>query len=364
MRCRNATWCGPLLVSLGCTVPAVDLDGRPCPCVDGWICDAVSQTCERDDEEGSTGVIGTGRTSDGDSSSGTAPSLEVVELSADWSTPRSIHWRWEVDGDEASFHAYEIWIATAAEDLEDASTATVFDGTVNPELDRFSLVNTMDVDFVRGTITDGLEPNTEYFARLRVLDTAGGSSLSPNVAVRSTAAPPNDELVVFSDADPVPPGDTLPACMERTDTAPLLGTHHYELTVRCSEGGVSICTDDPAAAVECYENLRVQGLDLPVPNIGGGDFADAFLEVSVAVDPPDDNLAHGWWSDFSVQAGEQWTGLRGVTIRADGAYRLYQIPLTQLGLDVDTFTGVQGFRVGSMWRHAARVRFDEIRLRW
>lgn len=37
-----------LVVSLaGCTVPEVDLEGRPCPCVDGYVCDEPTNTCMR-----------------------------------------------------------------------------------------------------------------------------------------------------------------------------------------------------------------------------------------------------------------------------------------------------------------------------
>jgi len=44
-----------LLVS-ACTVPEVDLDGRPCPCVDGYVCDDATNTCVADGEPGDAGV--------------------------------------------------------------------------------------------------------------------------------------------------------------------------------------------------------------------------------------------------------------------------------------------------------------------
>jgi len=35
------------LVAGGCVVPDVDLAGRPCPCVTGWVCDEDTNTCLR-----------------------------------------------------------------------------------------------------------------------------------------------------------------------------------------------------------------------------------------------------------------------------------------------------------------------------
>lgn len=367
------------LAAAGCTVPNVDLEGRPCPCLSGWQCDESSQTCIREASETSSGVA-EGSGSSGEASTSTSEAVttepaettespaseafEVLAFSADWSTPQSVHWVWELAGDEADFRAYELWVATSAEALT-GEDVLVFDREVNPELGRFSLANTNRVDLVVATISDGLLPGTEYYGQLHVLDTAGGRSVSPNVAVRPTTAEPTSSLTIFSDDDPFSPGSALPGCLARSEVAPSEGTHHFELTLECSSEGDPVCAPTEKPELECFENLRLQNLERAEATIGGGDFAEAFVELDVAIVPPDDNPAHGWWSDISIQHGGMWPGARGITLRADGMYRRYQIPLVQMGLTPDTFDGfVTGVRVGSKWRRGAVVRFDEVRLRW
>ena len=356
-----------LVVALGsCTVPSLDLSGRPCPCLDDWVCNPDTRTCE----PAAAGSTGGGDTSDASSdptaASGdgsTSPGFHIVDFAGDWSTPTTIHWAWTVEGEEASFHAYEVWVATSEAALSSDADAVVFDATVNPELSRWILDNTNDPEPVAGTITDGLEPGTEYFARLFVLDTAGGRTASPNVAVRSTAALPVDEHVIYAD-DPPAGGLALPLCMTRTDAAPAAGsTHHYAHVMKCSPTLGSQCEEGGAA--ECWENLRLQNLPLSPLVLGDGEFAGAFLEAYVAIDGASAG-AHGWWSEFGLQdATQQWHAYKGLTLRADGSYRRYEIPLSRLGLTADTFDGTAvGFRVGSTFPDGTTVRFDEVRVRW
>ncbi len=357
-----------LTLAAGCSVPNIDLEGRPCPCLGGWQCEAETQTCVRGAGENSGTAQGssTGGETSAESSTGTPPqaAFDIETFSADWSTPQSMHWTWELRGAEEDFRAFELWIATSADALEQGDVI-IFDRDVNPELGRFSLANTNGVDLVVGTITDELLPGTEYWGQLHVLDTAGGRTVSPNVAVRPTTAEPTSSLVIFTDDDPFPPGFSLPACFSRSAAVPSEGTHHFEFLVECASDGIAACEPVSESAPECFENLRIQGLERPAADIGGGDFADAFLEIDIAIVPPDDAPAHGWWGDISIQTSEGWRGLYGVTLRADGEYRRYQVPLAQTGLTPETFDGViQGLRVGSQWTRGAVVRLDEVTLRW
>ena len=43
----SALW--SVLACAGCTVPAIELEGKPCPCLDGYFCDVASNTCVRSD---------------------------------------------------------------------------------------------------------------------------------------------------------------------------------------------------------------------------------------------------------------------------------------------------------------------------
>lgn len=339
----------------GCTVDSLDLSGRPCPCLPDWECNPDTQTCERAGDDDS------GDGASGDGASDVAP-FDGIELSADWSTPTAIHWAWTLTGDAADFHAYELWVATSASALDGGTDVRVFDGATNPELSRWILNNTNDPEPVLGTITDGLEPGVEYFARLFVLDTAGGRTPSDNVAVRATMMTPVSDYLVYGD-EPTGNGN-LPWCMTRTDTAPAAGsTHHYAHVMQCDPDNGSGC--EGGGAPECWENLRLHNIEGPSLTLGDGEFAGAFLEAYVAIDGAAAD-AHGWWSEIGIQsAGDSWHNYKGMTLRADGTYRRYEIPLTQLGLTADTFDGtVTGFRVGSTFPDATTVRFDEVRIRW
>lgn len=359
--------------SLGCIAPSIDLEGRPCPCIEGWVCDAATQTCLEASTITIDGTQGTGDegVATESTSAGIQPRFEVIEFAADWSTPESIHWTWTIVGEPADFHAFEVWVATSTEALDDETAAVVFDGSVNPELRRFALDDSQDMEPVVGTITDGLVPSTDYFARMYVLDTAGGRAASPNVAVRSTTAAPTEEAVLF--ADMALGGFTLPACMLASEVAPADGTaRHYEARIGCTLAPngrgelVPTSTCEPSTEPECYENLRLGDLPVPPLNINAGEFPGAFVEASVAVVTADGLSPQAAWADLSVEVGDRgWTGFRAITFRADGEYRRYQIPLSALGLDARTFDGVlTGFRVGSTWPAEALIRLDEVRVRW
>jgi hypothetical protein len=347
-----------------CVVGDIDLSGRACPCVEGWICDASTDTCRRPDE-----LWGTTTEASGSASTSGSPAVgafEILELAADWSTPNAIHWTWTVQGEAVDFHAWEIRVATSIEEL-DAGGGLLFDGSINPELGRFTLKNTGDEEPVTATITDGLGPATEYFARLFVLDTAGGRSVSPNVAVRSTSMPAVDGEAIFADASPFPPGVARPeGCYVLTDSAPAIGsTLHYELHSFCDAAATPGCIEVADGEPECWENLRLQDMSVPISGLTTGDFPDAYLELYIAIEAPPGVVGHGWWSELSVDAGDAIWMYPGLTIRADGEYRRYQLPLTAFGLTAQSFASLaQGVRVGSTWASGSRIRVDEVFIRW
>lgn len=374
-----------ILTASGCVLQEVDLEGKSCPCASGWMCDEATQTCVSTlpAASGTTSTSGTETTAvsgmttgqvdpteaetGSSSSSGPPPSarFDVVEFAADWSTPNSIHWTWDVTGEEADFHAWTIWIATDQAALEDGEGALVFDGATNPELGRFALKNTQGVDPVVGALTRGLEPNTEYFARLIVEDTAGGQSRSANVAVRSTTGAPSEFATVFAD-EALPPGAyPLPACFSRSDASPHLGSHHYALTLRCGADGLQTCDTADEKIAECWENLRLQDFSLPLTNIGGGDFGDAFLEFHLSIAAQPDVEGHAWWSVAQLNTADGTFGYSPLTIPADGTYQRIQVPLSVLGMSAeDLAVPVNRFTLGSLWQNPSELRVDEVVVRW
>lgn len=373
-------------VLAGCVLQPVGLEGKACPCASGWVCDEASQTCvvpaatetssgavptttEASSEEtsGTTGPDSTTGTDPRASSSGDAPQgqFEVLAFAADWSTPESIHWAFEVEGEEADFHARTLWLATDEASLESGEGVLVFDGGTNPELDRFALKNTKGFDIVVGTVTRGLQPDTDYFAKLFVFDTAGGVSESPNVAVRSTTAVPTQSIALFADAQLSGGPYPLPTCYTWSDASPYEGTHHYALELLCDSNADPTCVDPDPDVVDCWENLRLQNMTVSIASIGGGNLSDAFLDFALAVDPGERPEGHGWWSQAGIRLGEQGFSSAPLTIPATATYERFQVPLTVLGVTLeDLDTPLERVFVGSRWLNGTQLRFDEAHIRW
>src|SRR5690606_7161157 len=117
--------------------------------------------------------------------------------------------------------------------------------------------------------------------------------------VRSTGPSPTNGAAILADVDPIPPGLALPSCYVHTDDAPAAGTtHHYELRHFCSSEGVAACTEPAEPGPECWENLRLQGMSVPVTGLAAGDFADAHLDLHIAIDAPSEVAGHGWWAEI------------------------------------------------------------------
>ncbi len=364
----------------GCVLQPVDLDGKACPCASGWVCDGATQTCRTASAGATSSSTGDPPASDSSTTSDPASStsgraasssgdeatsrFDVLAFSADWSTPESIHWTWEVVGAEADFHAWEIWIATDEDALTSGRDVQVFDGTTNPELDRFVLKNTQGVDPVVGALTRGLLPGTEYFARLVVFDTAGGRTESPNVGVRSTNAAPTEEVVIFAD-DPLQSGGyPLPACFTRSEVAPHAGTHDFAVQLGCTADEATCGRPDPSV-VDCWENLRLQQLSIPLVGLGGGDLSDAFLEFHISIEAPEATEGHGWWSMAGIHLEDRNFAYAPLTIPASGEYHRFQLPLSVLGVTLrDLPSPLSRVYVGSTWQNGSQLRVDEIRVRW
>jgi hypothetical protein len=362
----------------GCVLEPVDLDGKACPCASGWVCDPDTQTCRAgavDPASSTGGSSGLAETSTGGNPSSTSADpgtsttgaipgrFDVVSFSADWSTPESIHWTWEVEGDEADFHAWEIHVAADEAGLD--TSPQVYDGDTNPELGRFVLKNTAGVDPVVASLTRGLEPSTEYVARLFVFDTSGGVSQSSNLAVRRTSDAPTQSLLLFDD-EPIPAGSyPLPECLQRSEMAPAEGSHHLSASLWCDAEAGAVCEQPLQPGVECWENLRLESLQLSLDGLGGGDLSDAFLEFSLAIDVPDGVEGHGWWGSAGVRIGEGTREYSPLTYPADGAYHRFQVPLTQMGIGLDELgETLQGPRLGSQWQHGSTLRLDAVYVRW
>jgi hypothetical protein len=339
------------LFSSACTISDLDLAGRPCPCLDGWVCDPGTQTC---------------RTLASDEGA-----VDVVSFKADWSTPNAIRWSWEVSGSEADFHAYELVLGESHEEV--AQRTRVFTGDENPELDRFTLPRTDGEDPVISTITRGLVPDTEYFAQLLVFDTANKMSSSANVAQKRTALAPIDSIEIMADQAPPTLGWVQPMCLTLDDQA-FAGSQAYGYAHRCDRVWNDVvqeymvqatCNAPQEPQPECWENLFLEGMAMPIDasRFTAGAYEAAYLEFVLRID----DSHHAWWASTGLRPvgfGTALPGFFGITFRASGEYELYQFKLSTLLSHEQILAGLETFFVGGAWEDGATIHFDEVFIRW
>lgn len=279
--------------------------------------------------------------------------LTVTNLRAEWETPTTIRWRWDRSGDAADFGSFELVIGPTEADVEGRTAlARVFDASENPELGVFTLPGTGDMDPVVSTITDGLTPDTAYYAQLVALRPGGLRSSTPIAAGRTLAAA-SSALDLFDEAGSL--GFSIPATFELSDDRPLEGSGCYRYVSDCAG------MPDP-----CWQHLRRHGLNVDASSVAAAAFNRAFLEIAVASDARE----HTYYGAFRLQVGMDGSTalfqIEGLTIRADGEYRVYEIPLTALGgmAHADLQRGVYEVGVGGAWSGGAIVRVDRARVRW
>ncbi len=283
--------------------------------------------------------------------------IVVTGLEAEWATPNAVRWRWARAGDAADFDRYELVVGPSPSAVVSRSVpARVFTSADNPELGELTLPTTGGDDPVVASTTDGQLADSDVYAQLWAFDVRGGYSTSA-VAQARTTPDASTEVVLFGDADTA--GYSIPDTFVRSRQSPFAGTYCYRYQAAC----VSPST--------CYENLRRQAIDVSIASMPAAAFPHAFLEYAIAIDAGDPS----WWSDarlaWNVPAYASYHVLP-LTYRADGMYRVYQVPLSALvsesdvPLDHATATGspVYEFWFGGSWASDHAVRVDQVRIRW
>jgi hypothetical protein len=328
---------------VSCTAGELRLTGRACPCLDGWECDESTNTCVQS--------VGS---NDG--------AIDVTSFSAGWSTPEWIRWEWSLDGVAEDFAAFELVVGTSREDVLARENVRIVTGEENPELDRFELPWSEGIDPVVATHTDGHLPDTEYYAQLVVIDTAGEVSTSRNIAQQRTGVEIGS-IPIYDETTP-PPGFVIPACLlEQTEGAHHEGSASYAMTVYC-EGAdeEGVCSPSADGSGICYTNMNLNGMAQSLEKLVEGNFDDAFLEFSLRID----DSPNSYWASVGIQDGpDDLAVFAPVTFRADGAYRTHQIPLEAFGKSYASYAEVfEGVTIGGQWGDGATVRVDSIYIRW
>jgi hypothetical protein len=298
-----------------------------------------------------------------------SPDIVVSELSAEWTTPHQIRWHWTAEGEPDRLLHYELVTGPTREAVLARGPDTQrWTAAVNPELGRFLLPKTTGVDPVRGTTTDQHAPRMQVFAQVIATDTSGVESVS-NVASARTQEPATHEIVVLS--EDVLRGYSIPGGFDPSGAAPYRGGLHYRYDVDCPDG-------DP----ECWYVLRRQGLGVEIDGdlLTRGNYeTTAYLEVAVKITgatPP-------WWSEFWIwytddDHDESDADLSriavytGWTLRADGQYHVWEVPLRafhrwqgqSIPYDEIVAYPLYQFAVSGSWTNGSQIDVDEIRIRW
>jgi len=253
---------------LGACVIDASIDGKGCPCADGYICNAadmcVRKTCD--------------------------PGVVASSFAPAWATSHSIGWTWKPGASEDLFVRYEVWVAETKEDLAARTgTARRFGKEENPELGGYRL--RVATDLVSSTITRGLEGGTTYFAQLIAVDVRDCEFASERVQ-RSTPPEPQSSIDLFKDGLPAgaETGPAPPAYQVADDPA---GGMHLVFDVYADDECVPDEMDFNDVKATCGQPLRVRGFSADVSHdpsnpakeaLEPGTFVDAYLAMEVDID--------------------------------------------------------------------------------
>ena len=354
--------------TFGCSVDDMDYTGLQCPCPSGWNCDANTNACKRGPtqsaqdasvdsglQDATPDLVEEALSSDAESGAD-QPAISVANLRVAWTTPNWIRWEWESEGAADDLMSFELVTGPTEQDvLQRTSAATVWTADQNPELGRFFLSAVGGEDPVVVTLTDQHDPGTEYYGQLTAIDTSGQRSKS-NVAGGRTTDPPNTSVIIFSEDDV---GWSVPSGVVLSSRNPYAGTYHYDFVMTCDDGEIA-----------CFENPGRQGINSDPLDISLGAFSTtAFVEFALATEGP----AISYWSQVRMSFVDQTSKLYyypAWTLRSDGEYHLYQIPLREFTNDEGDLSydivalGVYEFNVGGVWSDGVYTSFDEVRIRW
>ena len=349
---RVAAIATSLIVS-ACTAGELKLDGKSCPCLEaeGWVCDTARNVCVHP----STGSSGSG-----------GGAIGVGTLNVAWATPNGIRWEWEPSGSPDAFQSYEMVVGESEEDVANRTpTARTYDADTNPELGVYLLPRTGQLDEVRATITDGLDFDTPYFGQLIATDTVGGQTRSNIAGARTNVKPGPNSILLFDEM--LPAGTTLwpPELTLETDK-PYAGTASLRYTQPAPE-----CFD---AGCFFYQNLHVDygtpfdGLQAMISQ--SAFTTPAFVELAIADDAPTPSFWSNAWISFGA-CSQCNASIQPLTFRADGQYRIIQIPLRALAFPSgplvydDLKNPITEFDLGGDWAaEGTHVWIDAIRVNW
>ena len=366
---RRLLWVGMVIASaIACSVGALDLSGRECPCATGYVCDTATNTCVTalatiDAKPSEGGVLPDGAPR--------IPRIVVSNLKRTWSTANAIRWDWTAEGDPAAFSRYEIVTGPSAAEVESrAVTSRVFGPNDYPELGFVAGRDKVQAGqkIPLWTVTDEQKDDAKVFAQVVAIDVDGGESRSAVVEARTTNAPSRHPIFDNNELD----GGTTPPSFKGT-------------TDRCYAGRCYAVTNlvcNPPAAT-CAQEIGRTAFNEVLDDFPEVAFPNAFLEVVVAASKRVPNYYSYLTISFGAGCGDtngckwRYTGWSfRETVGTSPAYRILQVPLGQLrrvaapaeALDIAEIrtrnNTVYGFWLGGTWPTGVDVWVDSMRIRW
>lgn len=277
-------WFFGAAVLVACSVEALDLAGKACPCTDGFVCDMSTNTCVTSlpppppIEAGPPDVAPPKVDASG--------AITVLNFLQRWETANGIRWEWQALGDPAKFKRYEIVTGPRAEDVRARAQSTrTFDPSTNPELGSFTGRGTdAGAPVSLWSVTDGHKEGEIVFAQVIAYDTNDVASAS-DIASGTTSRPRN-QIEVYENGKP-DGGVFVPAVGTKIVADGGYDAAFIEHTVACQgpppcpiETGVSSIDGIAGDAIQSNTEFGVAFLELAVR---GTNLPQKFIDVVLYV---------------------------------------------------------------------------------
>lgn len=348
---------------MACSVEALDLAGKQCPCADGFLCDKATNTCL----SSLPTPVEDGGTPDSEPPKPDASgAITVLNFVQRWETANGIRWEWQAIGDPAKFKRYEIVTGPRAEDVRARAQSTrTFDPTTNPELGTFAGRSAdAGVPASLWSITDGHKEAEIVFAQVIAYDTDDVPT-SSDIASATTSRPRN-VIAIYSDARP-DGGVFVPSVGTKIVTDGGYDASFIEHTVTCQ--GTSPCPiETGVSSIDGLDGDSIQSAT---------EFGVAFLELAVR----GTNVPRRF-VDVVLYVGGDACGtpcrmrFSGVSFgKQGGDWRLLQIPLGRFKGDdgaggsfnfnqLSNRRRIAAFLVAAESPDGVKIGLDQARIRW
>ncbi|MBL9023846.1 MAG: hypothetical protein JNL21_16750 [Myxococcales bacterium] len=341
----------------------VSLDGRGCPCIEGYLCDRSANVCVAD-----------------------ACKVSAKRFDKLWATPHGIAFTLPAVGAADGFLRYEVVIGTSKQDVESRSgSARVLTDADHPELAEMTGPGTQRVVVLEG----GLTPSTTYYAALQSVDTSGCESRSEVIAVPTPPESVNQPIWIFDPANPGTPSfqpSSVRLSTNGSETEVTYVLAEYVCCVmECDASGEPIGGGSSGGETrfECGQPLKLDrrltlGSDGGQANLVRGDtFDDAYVEVDLFFESTLPARIGIVWLDFDdgTELNDIGESIAKESYRFDEltfipttGFRTVEVPLSALARNgvalehADLLTPSTQFALGGQWNRDATVHVRSVRI--